>query len=372
MTEKDKKTKIILCVLGVFLFALLTACGNAKSTIELKMTSDEVNDSEDTYEYSSDVNESGIKKRMSTYQTRLVESKNGKVPIFSFDYYNNWRVSNEGTGEESESVELTNENGIVIRYTYLAYSFAYGDPRYEIEVDISKLADSSFVPSYAQTTDYSNLGKFAVVKVESDSQIYYAVKPEYECGRNSIEGNFMTGFWYDGALEFMAEIPNGITETDEQEVIDILSSFRVSEVGSNNIEEDATTYTALQKGDFSEYAGTYRAMGVYEDWYGGGEPISDLFLDKDGIITGGGMTFYPEPYPNIKPVEITKNEDGSYKCQVRYEGEDNQDYFLIYPEGTIGENPYIYNDPFLTEHIYIQYMSIDGGVSDIIYYKVED
>ena len=78
------------------------------------------------------------------------------------------------------------------------------------------------------------------------------------------------------------------------------------------------------------------------------------------------------PYPESKPIAVTKNEDGSYKCQVRYKSEDSQDYFVIYPEGVIGENPYIYNDPFLTEHVYIQYMAIDGGVMDIIYYKVEE
>lgn len=265
-----------------------------------------------------DINEDSIKEGMSTYQTRLTESKNGKVPIFSFDYYDNWRISSEGTGEEFESVELANENGIVIRYTYWASSFAYGDPRYEIEVDISKLADSSFIPGYAQTTDYSSLGKFAVVKVESDSQIYYAVKPEYECGGNSIEANYMTGFWYDGYLEFMAEIPNGITETEEQEVIDILSSFRIAGTGNENTEDDDSIYMALQKGDFSEYAGTYRALDIFEDGYGGGEPLSDLYLDNDGIITGGGMWYFPEPYLNTVPTEVTKNEDGSYKCQVSY------------------------------------------------------
>lgn len=105
---------------------------------------------------------------------------------------------------------------------------------------------------------------------------------------------------------------------------------------------------------------------------GGGEPISDLFLDKNGIITEGGMWFQTNPYSETKPMSVTKNEDGSYRCQVSYVDEAYQEYFLIYPEGTIGENPYIYNDPFLTENPYIQYMLVDGGVMDIIYYKVEE
>lgn len=302
-----------------------------------------------------------------TYTTKLTEANGVLVPVFSFDYSDNWKISHENIGDEFESVEVVNENGALIRFTYMASSFSYGDPRYEVEVDISRIADSCFVPGYAQINDYSNLGSFAVVEVESDSQIYFAVKPESECGITSIGGNFMTGFWYDGLLEFMAEIPKEITESDKQEIIDILSSFRVSDNININ-----PTYAALRNGDFSEFAGTYKAAGVYEEMYGGGEPISDLILDQNGIVTEGGTWFEPELYPKTAPKLVTKNEDGSYKCQVRYESEHDQDYFLIYPKGVIGENPYIYNDPFLTEHVYIQYMSIDGSVMDIIYYEVED
>lgn len=104
----------------------------------------------------------------------------------------------------------------------------------------------------------------------------------------------------------MAEIPNGITETEEQEVIDILSSFRIAGTGNENTEDDDSIYMALQKGDFSEYAGTYRALDIFEDGYGGGEPLSDLYLDNDGIITGGGMWYFPEPYLNTVPTEVTK------------------------------------------------------------------
>ena len=60
-------------------------------------------------------------------------------------------------------------------------------------VEASKVAESSFVPSYVQATDYSNLGKFVVaqlkvtgeldMKVDSDfkevdGSIAYAVIPE--------------------------------------------------------------------------------------------------------------------------------------------------------------------------------------------------
>jgi len=133
--------------------------------------------------------------------------------------------------------------------------------------------------------------------------------------------------------------------------------------------EEEPIYSALQNGDFSYFAGTYERCAVYDDYYGGGEQLPNLILQDNGIITGG-LVF--GSYPEMKPISVTLNEDGSYLCQVRYESNANQDYFIIYPQGVIGENPYIYNDPFLTETPYIHYFSFDGGAMDIIYYEIED
>lgn len=127
-------------------------------------------------------------------------------------------------------------------------------------------------------------------------------------------------------------------------------------------------YTALQQGDFSYFAGTYKPCGIYHEMYGGGEELPNLILQENGTITGGLVY---GAFPETPPTAVTKNEDGSYKCQVRYSDDKSQDYFLIYPKGSIGENPYVYNDPLLTDTDYIQYKSLDGGVLDIIYYKVE-
>lgn len=144
------------------------------------------------------------------------------------------------------------------------------------------------------------------------------------------------------------------------------------EAEDNDTMTEEMIYEALLEGDYSYFAGTYMACGVYNDWYGGGEDINNLILKEDGTITGGGMSFSPDIYPNEKPISVTRQEDGAYRCQVTYEDDKKQNYFLIYPEGVIGENPYVYNDPFLTETIYIQYMQLDGGVMDIIYYKIDE
>jgi hypothetical protein len=136
---------------------------------------------------------------------------------------------------------------------------------------------------------------------------------------------------------------------------------------SANISVD--TESALLNGDFSYFAGTYMPCSIYDEWYGGGEKLPNLLLEENGIVTGGLVY---GSYSETKPTTVTRNEDGSYLCQVSYSSDASQEYFVIYPTGVIGENPYIYNDPFLTETAYIQYFSIDGGVSDIIYYKIED
>ncbi len=140
----------------------------------------------------------------------------------------------------------------------------------------------------------------------------------------------------------------------------------------DNIMTEEEIFNALADGDYSYFAGTYRVLGYYVDSYGGGEDILDLVLHEDGVITGGGNSNNPNRYSDSKPISVTRQEDGAYKCQVTYNDDASQSYFLIYPTGTIGPNPYIYNDPYLTEKVYIQYMRFDGGVSDIIFYKVEE
>ena len=312
-----------------------------------------------------------------TYTTKLSEANGLPTPVFMFDYPDNWRVSAVDIGEESEFVDLTNDDGIVIEYMYVASSAFIGDIRDMVDVNITKIADSRFVPGYAQTMDYSHLGKFAVVKTEADSERYYAVMPESECSRSSVEANFTTGFWYDGCLEFKVAIPEKLTPQKEQEIVGILSSFRVSDSTSNAAAEKESpegdpSCTALQNGDFSEFAGTYRPCSIYVDAYGGGGELLDLILYEDGRTADGGPSFDPSPYPQTRPVSVTKKEDGSYLCQVEYLNEDLQSYFLIYPTGMPEGDPCLKDNPSLAGTPCIRYVVLDGGVMDITYHKIEN
>lgn len=267
MTEKNKKTKIILCVLGVFSFALLTACGNAKSTIELKWTSDEVNDSEDTYEYFSDVNESGIKSSESgnggiveakqetniilnhTYTTRFGEVEAVEAPAFEFDYPDGWTVTSEEIKQDSaqEKVVLSNEAGAKITFWYYGWSRDLTGPTNTLrDITVTQVADSQFVPSWVSDKDYSELGEFMVAEIDVTGEYFlpeggaysdanngwvrYAVLPKSEEGSSLetvIVGLPTLSFWYAGHISFIANPAHGgFTEQEKQEVIAILSSFR--------------------------------------------------------------------------------------------------------------------------------------------------
>lgn len=325
-----------------------------------------------------------------TYITKMKEAGGIAVPTFMFDYPDGWTILEEnvydGAITRFENMRLTNESGTEVYYSYCIYTDRdrRSEFRFEQESTISKLADSSFVPGYARTTDYSDSGKFIIVKTTASdypSPYYYAVKPESDCGAHSISGVISPNyFWYDGTLSFSVVSPEELTPDEEQEVIAILSSFRVMDDGTPTAEEDGgaseedSILAALQEGDFSYFAGTYRSHDRYN--FGYGSDIADLILREDGTIVGGGPGFSPNPYPETKPKWVTKKEDGAYWCQVTGDGYDSgmcQEYFLIYPEGVIrNDSLYNYDDPFLMETLYIQYMTFDGGVSDKIFYKVEE
>ncbi len=122
--------------------------------------------------------------------------------------------------------------------------------------------------------------------------------------------------------------------------------------------------------DFSEYAGTYRATDWSNEGYGGGKRLDDLVLDNDGVVTGGGPSFWPNPYPAKKPISVEIDIDGSYKCVVNVKEKNSGDIFYIYPVGVVEDR--FKDDEILVNSVYIRYLQLDGGVSDIVYYKTQE
>lgn len=124
------------------------------------------------------------------------------------------------------------------------------------------------------------------------------------------------------------------------------------------------TLSALLRGDFSEFAGSYRATSEDYDGYGGGHKLNNLQLNEDGSITGGGSYYSEVFYPSSKPISVTKNEDGSYLCKLT-----ENSHFLIYPIGAIEDNQYVReHQKYLKDIVYINCFVFDGGVLDVTYY----
>lgn len=174
-----------------------------------------------------------------TYTTKFEKSANF---TFQFDYPSGWEMITEQVSSQSEIVELTNGEGITIRYQYIVPAYAYGGMRISMGTETLKVADSKFVPNSTYTPNHQDLGEFVVAKIkttssqnlrtdpeptQSDSDYFsYAVMPESACGSHTRDGNFVNAFQYDGLLQLMAEAPRKLTEKEEKEVIAILASFR--------------------------------------------------------------------------------------------------------------------------------------------------
>lgn len=353
--------------------------------------------------------ENNIESFANTYYTRYGEVNQVECPVFCFDYPDNWSITKEEVNGDSsilgefaeEVVELTNERDVSITFMKIdPFIFdAGGRGRYYAEYMAEKVADSELKFNSeisSESGDFvvaklTKLGDMMMIEGEdfqtNDKAIVsYAVLYKYHIDKyhgnmsemGSIVGYYeMIAFDYPTPYVFFASAPGGqFTEEEETEVINILSSFRALDNAFMDEMEEAITEEllniALNSGDYSYFAGTYEPCGIYNEWYGEGKSIENLVLQENGVITGGGMWYDSSPYPEEEPLFASKQEDGSYLCLVNSDDNGTQSYFLIYPEGTIGDNPYVYNDPFLTERVYIQYITTGDEPLDIIYYKIDE
>ena len=125
-------------------------------------------------------------------------------------------------------------------------------------------------------------------------------------------------------------------------------------------------------GDFSQFAGTYKATDWTIDSYGGEEKkILDLEVGLVGEISGGLTVNSPFTFPYGKPESVTKNADGSYHVVVdSYRVKDDPDLahidmgttYDIYPKGVVAERDA--GDPKMKDSVYIRVTYVEGGVYD--------
>lgn len=186
-----------------------------------------------------------------TYKTRFSDVTAVTYPTFAIDYPDNWSVSKSNADVNGENFILTNGNGtqVVFKMVNISKDANFGASSRAFScVTAEKIADSSFVPSMVQGTDYSSLGKFAVLKlkvtqrmhadmnsdyVPAEDNVTYAVSPETNIGeKRDIQGIMQTAysFWYATHIMIYAEdTDNDFTVQEQKEAIEILKSFRIAD-----------------------------------------------------------------------------------------------------------------------------------------------
>lgn len=183
------------------------------------------------------------------YVTRFEEVNMVTYPSFIFNYPDNWSVVKEECGFSDELVTLENGEGACVTFLHCSSELNGGGSSVNMaRVDVSKVAPSQFVPGFVQATDHSSLGEFMVAKLKTtgildmqtdreytdvDGDVSYAVLPLSEEGtregvRKATSGEFT--FPYSSTISFTAsDTGDDFTPQEQQEVIAILSSFRVEE-----------------------------------------------------------------------------------------------------------------------------------------------
>lgn len=183
---------------------------------------------------------------LNTYSTKFGEYTGTSYPVYSFDYPDNWSITVEDCDASEEFVTLSNERGVEIVFSHWdepeSETFQYGGVGLT-NVSIENVAESSFNAGIVYGEDYSDLGEFMVAEITRTSMVdgltgedmsaegsFFAVLPKSEQGetyyKSMLEAEF--SFWHGNHISFVCTSPDwSFTEEEEQEIIGIMSSFRV-------------------------------------------------------------------------------------------------------------------------------------------------
>lgn len=200
-------------------------------------------------EWKADLEWTGTGEKGKTYITRYGELNAITCPTFQFDIPRGWNITTEEVDTDltkvfDEHIVISKERGLTVSY-YDCKNRLGGASRTMLKGEITKVADSNFIPSYVQAEDYSSLGKFIVAKVEIvgelwmdtdsdykevDGATFYAIVPETYIGEREFVGQAghidEFSFEYPSPYAFIAESPNGeFTQKEEKQVVEILESF---------------------------------------------------------------------------------------------------------------------------------------------------
>lgn len=175
-----------------------------------------------------------------SYTTRFSEVNEITYPAFTFQYPGSeWAVVDESVAASGEYVSVENlRNGAKVSYQHWG-SYPSGNAVVEF-VDVERVADSSFVPSYVQGTNHSDLGSFGVMRgtlcVDGvDNGTVYAVIPDAALINPSYMdmSSGLPTFPYSSWISFTCMTSEELDKQTEQEVIAILASFKVAEASDS-------------------------------------------------------------------------------------------------------------------------------------------
>ena len=244
--------------------------------------------------------------------------------------------------------EWSHNQGPGEMWPYTAYKYNPESRKYEFYAKADSWNKEGhevfYGAAYPEETDTEGTGVVYTIEDKTHNDMYeqYIGKAEYDA--------FWKQMTDDAKMIPVAYDPN-LFAVDDQTINDVLN------------------------GDFSAFAGTYKATADSSNCYGGGEPLADLVLYGDGRLSGGSIDFYSGSDKSKKPMQITRNEDGSFLCVISElddQIDSDVDYgvenkFYIYPSGIAEER--FRNDPQMVNSVYIRFVQIDGGVMELVYCK---
>lgn len=246
-----KNKKICILVILVLTMTLFSGCSNG---IENKSEQNGPMEDENLAIISAE-------ELSNTYTTRFSDVNQITAPTFTFSYPDGWSIESETVDPTSEEVILSNPSGVTVTYWNFGGMRDLTGPTREInEVTVEQVADASFIPGTIQATDYSDLGRFMVAKIEiigqydtysggdytpvENGSVRYALLPKDQAGETQeciIPLLPTFSFWYGGHISMIANSPSGeFTEQEEKEIVAILSSFWDNSVSSEPTDTPST------------------------------------------------------------------------------------------------------------------------------------
>lgn len=170
------------------------------------------------------------------------------------------------------------------------------------------------------------------------------------------------GFLFDESTPVPAS--QGIPWCD---IVDLsaLDSWSPQEIPQNAQQDNGTEDGTAKV--LADYAGTYTPYESFHDGYGGGERLQDVTLAENGVVTGGGTSWYSFDENGQEPSSVTPKEDGSIEITFS----NSTGVYTVYPAGVVPDG---YTSDYWKEHldpnaVHLRYLYIDGGVMDILYHN---